>query len=127
MSLEDLLVTATRTHASHLTRIQVAPLISAPRIALFALNPPSLAESASDSSRPLALRIPLPSHYLDVGISARTGLIEIEDNGSEDRRARAKLATVAINEQKSRLLDDVGRLITAVRHGSKSAVADADC
>ncbi len=113
-NFEDLLATATRTHASYLTRTQTAPLLNARRIALFALNIPTLVESDLASDLPLALHIPLPSHHLAVGISSRTGLVEIEDDGSQDRGARAKLAMTAVNERKSRLLDDVGRLMTAV-------------
>jgi len=112
-----MLVTATNAHASHSTRARTASLVGAPRVALFAFNPPNLVEADTISTRTLALRIPLPSHHLLVGVSSLTGLIEIEDDGSPERAARAKLATTAVNEQKSRLVDDVGKLITAVRSG----------
>ena len=108
-----MLDTATRNHAAYLTRIQTAPLSGAPRIALFDLNPPTLIET-NIPTRPLGLRIPLPSHRLLVAVSSITGLIEIEDDGSSERAERARLATAAVNEQKTRLVDEVGRLMTAV-------------
>ena len=120
LSLEDLLATATGGHAAHLTRVNTASLLVAPRIVLYPLNPPKLVESDFESTRPLALRIPLPSvqhdAHLVVAVSSLTGLIEIDDEGATtERRTRATLASTAVNEQnKSRLLEEVGKLITSV-------------
>ncbi|ORY27374.1 hypothetical protein BCR39DRAFT_589263 [Naematelia encephala] len=124
LSIENILNLASRTHASLLTRHHTAALLAAPRIALFPADPPQLVET-DNTTRPLALRIPLPSRqrqaHLLIGVSSLTGLIEIEDSGStdssatspEDRGGRAKLATVSANER-GRLMEDVGRLLVAV-------------
>jgi len=110
---------ATTTHAAHLTRLHTSPLLASPRIALFPLNLPSIIERDSTVT-PLSLQIPLPSRQkssaLVVSVSALTGLIEIEDEGAtESRMGRARLASAAVNDQKANLLNDLGRLITAVR------------
>jgi mediator of RNA polymerase II transcription subunit 14 len=118
--MSHILTTATRTHAAHLTRLISTPLLSSARLAVLPLTPPYLDESSADNDEvPLALRIPLPSKQrptaLVVGISALTGLINIEDEGAtEARTARALMACAAINDQRSRLQDDLGRLIVAV-------------
>lgn len=120
--MSEILETATTTHAAHLTRHHCSPLLALSRISIFPSNPPTLTES------PVALRVPLPAQKscLVISISAQTGLIEIEDEGAivsydsvgrgmEDRGKRAKMACASVNEGKTRLGDDIGRLITAVR------------
>jgi mediator of RNA polymerase II transcription subunit 14 len=94
------------------------PLLSSPQIALFPLNPPSLLAS---ERRPLSLHIPLPSRAaskrlsLIIGVSALTGLMEIEDEGhGEGREGRAKLVERSVNLEGGRLGDDIGRLMKAV-------------
>ena len=118
LSFKDILQTATRAHAAHLTRLLTQPLLGSPRIALFPLNLPSMDERDSED-KPLCLRIPLPtrqkSSALTVAISSLTGLIEVEDEGATDIRVgRAKITSSNVNENRSRLLEDLGRLITAV-------------
>ncbi|KAI9633134.1 mediator complex subunit MED14-domain-containing protein [Dioszegia hungarica] len=124
LSIADILTEATREHAVHLTRSHCAPLLTSARIGIFPNNPPTLVDThAETSTRPLSMRVPLPgrqrSTAILVGISALTGLIEIEDEGAvpigmEDRGKRAKMACGSVNEGKTRLGDDIGRLITAI-------------
>ncbi|OCF71301.1 hypothetical protein I204_07928 [Kwoniella mangroviensis CBS 8886] len=122
LDMENLLMSSARAHAAHLTRVQASSLISSPKFILSLLNSPSLQESEDQtSSRPLTLRIPLPSRQrissLLIGVSAYNGYIEIEDDGSigdEARANRVELATKSINDGKTRLVDDIGRLTVAV-------------
>jgi mediator of RNA polymerase II transcription subunit 14 len=123
LSIDDMITTSTRIHAAHLTRSLAAPLLASPRIAIFPSSPPSLVESDS-SARPVTLQVPLPSRTksvsLLVGVSARAGLIEIEDEGaregaaSEERRMRVRMTMASVNEGRTRIADDVGRLMIAV-------------
>jgi hypothetical protein len=118
LSFGDMLRTATRAHAAHLTRSHATPLLASPRITLFPLKLPTITERDAEYT-PLSLRIPLPSRQkasaLVVSVSALTGMIEIEDQGSTDARAgRARIASNSVNDNVARLLDDLGRLITAV-------------
>ena len=122
LSLENLLNPVIQFHASHLLRLQVASLNST-RIALFPLNPPSLVSLPAEpigGEGELSYRIPLPSKHkpvaLRITISRYTGLLEISDDaGTEARALRARMATSSVNEGKSRLQDDLVRLIQAVR------------
>lgn len=128
LDIEDVLLSATRYHASLLTRQQTASIMATPPSLIAGRMPPMLVESdISTSARPLSLRIPLPSRLRDsnliVGVSSITGLIEIEDdgarltggaNGLDDRTLRARMTTNNVNEGKSRLLEDISRLIAAV-------------
>ncbi|WWD22838.1 hypothetical protein CI109_107332 [Kwoniella shandongensis] len=122
LSIEDLLSTATRAHAAHLTRTHTASLLASPRVIQTLLNQPTLRESDDLTlSLPLTLQIPLPSRNrlwsLHIGVSSHNGSIEIEDDGAignEARANRVKLATTSVNEGKSRLVDDVGRLTIAI-------------
>lgn len=122
--MKDLLQTATRAHASFLARSTFSPLLSNPRLALDPLNLPKLIESDS-TSRPVQLIIPLPpaqgDAHFTVSVSATTGLIEIEDSMKDSgqvlenkRLLQTKLATASVNDQKTRLADDLHRLLTAV-------------
>nr|XP_019048596.1 hypothetical protein I302_02368 [Kwoniella bestiolae CBS 10118]OCF27526.1 hypothetical protein I302_02368 [Kwoniella bestiolae CBS 10118] len=122
LDMENLLMTSARAHAAHLTRVQASSLISSPKFILSLLNSPTLQESEDQNSpRPLTLRIPLPSRQrissLLIGVSAYNGYIEIEDDGSignEGRANRVEMATKSINDGKTRLVDDIGRLTVAV-------------
>ncbi|RSH89438.1 mediator complex subunit [Saitozyma podzolica] len=123
LSIDDMITASTRIHAAHLTRSLAAPLLASPRIAIFPSSPPSLVESDS-SARPVTLQVPLPSRTksvsLLVGVSARAGLIEIEDEGaregaaSEERRMRVRMTMASVNEGRTRIADDVGRLMIAI-------------
>jgi mediator of RNA polymerase II transcription subunit 14 len=129
IGIEDILVAATRIHAAHLTKAKTAALLTASRLSLFPLNPPAL-QSSSDLSRPpLALHIPLPSRHrasdLVINVSSKTGLVDISDTGANakfgnlegnetGRAGRVRLACASVNEGKTRLPDDIGRLIIAV-------------
>ncbi|KAK8844610.1 hypothetical protein IAR55_006457 [Kwoniella newhampshirensis] len=122
LSLEDILSTSTKAHAAHLTRVHTAALLSSPRFVQTLLNQPDLRESDDPMSYlPLTLQIPLPSRHrlssLLIGVSSQNGSIEIEDDGAVGnaaRAARVKVVMASVNEGKSRLVDDVGRLTIAV-------------
>nr|XP_019014394.1 uncharacterized protein I206_00476 [Kwoniella pini CBS 10737]OCF53175.1 hypothetical protein I206_00476 [Kwoniella pini CBS 10737] len=122
LDMENLIMTSARAHAAHLTRVQASALISSPKFILSLLNQPTLQESEDPtSSCPLTLRIPIPSRQnvssLIIGVSAYNGHIEIEDDGSignEVRAERVELAMKSINDGKTRLVDDIGRLTVAV-------------
>lgn len=125
LSAKALLTTATRAHATHLARATMTPLLANPRLLLDPLNPPRLEESES-ASRPLSLIVPLPAQHggahFAVAVSATSGLIEIKDTNGKDRdqilesnrTLRAKLATASVNDQKTRLGEDLYRLVSAV-------------
>lgn len=124
LSMKDILGTVTKAHASFLARSTFSPLLANPRLALDPLNLPRLVESDS-ASRPVQLIIPLPpaqgDAHFTVSVSATTGLIEIEDSMKDSgqvlenkRLLQTKLATASVNDQKTRLADDLHRLITAV-------------
>nr|XP_018266491.1 uncharacterized protein I303_00466 [Kwoniella dejecticola CBS 10117]OBR88649.1 hypothetical protein I303_00466 [Kwoniella dejecticola CBS 10117] len=122
LDMETLILTSARAHAAHLTRVQASSLVSSPKFILSLLNQPTLQETEDpDSSCPLTLRIPLPSRLnvssLLIGVSAYSGYVEIEDDGSignEARANRVELATKSINDGKTRLVDDIGRLTVAI-------------
>jgi mediator of RNA polymerase II transcription subunit 14 len=123
LNIEDIVITATRTHAVHLTQTLAAPLLASSRIALLPKSPPSLVGSES-IDRPISLHMPLPSRTksasLVVGISARTGLVEMEDEGakegvgSEERRVRVRMVLAGVNEGRTRIMEEIGRLMVAV-------------
>lgn len=122
MSMKGIVSMATRAHAAHLARATMASLLTNERLILDPLNPPRMVESDT-STRPVSLIVPLPSRgQLSVAVSSISGLLEIEDSIVRDsgqvmdnsRTLRAKLATSAINEQKTRLADDVYRLVSAI-------------
>jgi mediator of RNA polymerase II transcription subunit 14 len=128
LDIESILSLATRAHAALLTRQQTAAALTASRSLISGQAPPTLVENTDASStRPLALHIPLPSKQrtanLIVSVSSLTGLLEVEDdgakylveqNGTDDRAQRARMTTSSVNEGRTRLLDDVGRLMAAV-------------
>ncbi|WWC85678.1 uncharacterized protein L201_000544 [Kwoniella dendrophila CBS 6074] len=122
LDMENILMTSARAHAAHLTRVQASSLISSPKFILSLLNQPTLQESDDPTSpRPLILRVPLPSRQkissLLIGVSAYNGYIEIDDDGctgNEARSTRVEMATKSINDGKTRLVDDIGRLTVAV-------------
>ncbi|WVQ85214.1 hypothetical protein IAT38_007379 [Cryptococcus sp. DSM 104549] len=121
LSLEDLLITSTRAHAAHLTRVHTTALLSNPRLTPALLNNPSLQESSDPSTRPLTLHIPLPSRYqlanLFVGVSPYSGLLEIEDEGAkgnEARGQRVKMSMAGVNEGTTKPAEAVWRLTIAV-------------
>ncbi|TXT06056.1 hypothetical protein VHUM_03529 [Vanrija humicola] len=125
LSMKDILTTATRTHAKLLSEVTTAPLLGLQRLTLNPQNPPRIVESDSPT-RPLALVVPLSEQHgnahFTVSVSATTGLIEIEDTSTKDngqvlennRSLRAKLATASVNDHKTRLADDLHRLLSAV-------------
>ncbi|EKD02252.1 hypothetical protein A1Q2_03399 [Trichosporon asahii var. asahii CBS 8904] len=124
LSMKEILGTATRAHASFIARSTFSPLLANPRLALDPLNLPKLIESES-AARPVQFIIPLPpaqgAAHFTVSVSATTGLIEIEDSMKDSgqvlenkRLLQTKLATASVNDQKTRLADDLHRLITAV-------------
>lgn len=54
--------------------------------------------------------------------------MEIEDEGATDARAgRARMASTGINDTKARLVDDLGRLITAVSLADLSPIFQLIC
>ncbi|OCF33140.1 hypothetical protein I316_05185 [Kwoniella heveanensis BCC8398] len=122
ISLDDILATSTRAHAAHLTRSHTSTLLSSPRFIQTLLNQPTLREAEDISSTlPLTLHIPLPSHQrvttLIVGVSSLNGLLEIEDDGSTGNEARAtqvRTAAGSVNQGKTRLVDEIGRLTIAI-------------
>ncbi|KIR31808.1 hypothetical protein I352_05803 [Cryptococcus deuterogattii MMRL2647] len=121
LSAEDLLHVCTRTHASHLTRSHGTSLLTSPRFLNASSVQPSLQESTDPSARPLTLRVPLPSRYavshLLIGVSPFSGLLEVEDEGAKGNDARAERATMSmksVNEGKTKLVDDITRLTTAI-------------
>ncbi|WVR03276.1 hypothetical protein IAU60_000267 [Kwoniella sp. DSM 27419] len=122
LDFEEILFSSTRAHAAHLTRAHTSTLLSSPRFIQTLINQPSFREADNPSDPlPLILVIPLPSRKslsnLTIGVSALNGLIEIGDDGAagnEARLGRVKLATASINEGKTRLADDIGRLTVAV-------------
>jgi hypothetical protein len=84
-------------------------------------------------NRPLSLYIPLPSRSstkrpnLIVGVSARNGLVEIDDQGKGGgREARAKLVERGADLEGARLPDDIGRLIKAASAIIASYTVQAD-
>lgn len=122
--MKEILGTATKAHASFIARSTFSPLLANPRLALDPLNLPKLIESES-AARPVQFIIPLPpaqgEAHFTVSVSATTGLIEIEDSMKDSgqvlenkRLLQTKLATASVNDQKTRLADDLHRLITAV-------------
>lgn len=124
LSVRDIMTTATRTHASYLARVTTLPLLGNAKLTLDPENPPRMHESQSDA-RPVQLIVPLPikngtAHFV-ISVAPMTGLIDIEDSAARDsgqvteniRTLRAKLATDSVNEQKTRLADDLWRLISA--------------
>ncbi|KAL1409660.1 mediator complex subunit [Vanrija albida] len=125
LSMKEILTTATRSHARHLSEATITPLLGVHRLTLNPQNPPRIVESDSPT-RPLALVVPLSEQHgnahFTVAVSATTGLIEIEDTSTKDngqvlennRSLRAKLATASVNDQKTRLADDLHRLLSAV-------------
>lgn len=124
LSMKEILGTATKAHASFIARSTFSPLLANPRLALDPLNLPKLVESES-AARPVQFVIPLPpaqgEAHFTVSVSATTGLIEIEDSMKDSgqvlenkRLLQTKLATASVNDQKTRLADDLQRLITAV-------------
>ncbi|BEI89208.1 uncharacterized protein CcaverHIS019_0205700 [Cutaneotrichosporon cavernicola] len=123
LSMKGIVTTATRAHAAHLSRVNTALLLTNERLILDPHNPPRMEESESSSTRPVCLIVPLPSRgQLSVSVSSISGLLEIEDSIARDngqvmennRTLRAKLATNSSNEQKTRLADDVYRLVSAI-------------
>jgi len=130
--LEELLQIATQDHAVHLTRAITTPLILSPRIALFPLNPPSL-RLTDELETPMSLVVPLPTRQRDaslmVSVSALTGHLVIAESRltrdvglaqSTERSDRTKAAVSAVNEHKSRLMDEVAKLISAVSDSDDS-------
>lgn len=122
MSMKGIVSMATRAHAAHLARATTTALLTNERLVLDPLNPPRMVESDS-STRPVSLIVPLPSRgQLSIAVSSISGLLEIEDSIARDsgqvmennRTLRAKLATSSVNEQKTRLADDVYRLVSAI-------------
>jgi hypothetical protein len=102
-----------------MTRKLTQTLQSSPQISLFPLDPPALVATLD---RPLSLHIPLPSRTslkrlsLIIGVSPMTGLTEIRDEGKgEGREGRAKVVERGVNAEGARLVDDVIRLMKAVR------------
>lgn len=82
-----------------------------------------MVEGAETSTRPVSLIVPLPSRgQLSIAVSSISGLLEIEDSIARDsgqvmdnnRTLRARLTTNSVNEQKTRLADDVSRLVSAI-------------
>ncbi|KAL0240364.1 hypothetical protein I308_106615 [Cryptococcus tetragattii IND107] len=121
LSAEDLLHVCTRTHASHLTRSHGTSLLTSPRFLNASSVQPSLEESTDPSTRPLTLRVPLPSRYavshLLIGVSPFSGLLEVEDEGAKGNDARAErvaMSMKSVNEGKTKLVDDITRLTTAI-------------
>ncbi|OXG84460.1 hypothetical protein C349_02506 [Cryptococcus neoformans var. grubii Br795] len=121
LSVEDLLHACTRTHASHLTRSHGTSLLTSPRFLNASSVQPSLQESTDRSARPLTLRVPLPSRYavshLLIGVSPFSGLLEVEDEGAKGNEARAERAAMSmksVNDGKTKLVDDITRLTTAI-------------
>ncbi|CAK9786479.1 hypothetical protein CC85DRAFT_270293 [Cutaneotrichosporon oleaginosum] len=123
LSMKGIVTAATRAHAAHLSRVNTTPLLTNERLILDPLNPPRMEESESSSTRPVSLVVPLPSRgQLSIAVSSISGLLEIEDSIARDngqvmennRTLRAKLATNSSNEQKTRLADDVYRLVSAI-------------
>lgn len=121
--MKGIVTMATRAHAAHLSRVNTTPLLTNERLILDPLNPPRMEESESSSTRPVSLIVPLPSRgQLSIAVSSISGLLEIEDSIARDngqvmennRTLRAKLATNSSNEHKTRLADDVYRLISAI-------------
>ena len=116
LSFKSILEAAARSHAANLLIHHVQPIVNSSRLTIFPLNPPKF----TDTNTGLTFRVPLPSKQKDIAIvsavSTLTGLIEITDEGgTETRTTRARIATTNINESKSKILDDIARLISAVR------------
>jgi len=119
LSIDDILSLATRDHAAHLTRHHAAPLIA---------NRTPLIEPTLEAteSRPLVVRIPIPSQKRPVGlkvsVSPYTGLLEIEDEGAkfsagsggDERGNRTRQATHGVNAGLTQLGEALRRLVIAV-------------
>jgi mediator of RNA polymerase II transcription subunit 14 len=119
LSVEDILSLATHDHAAHLTRHYAGPLIA---------NRTPLIEPTLETtdSRPLVLRIPIPSQKrpvaLKVSVSPFSGLLEIEDEGAkfsagfggEERGVRTRLTTQSVNSGATPLSEALRRLVMAV-------------
>jgi len=128
LSVEAIVDTASRIHAVYSTNAIASTILSAPRFNLLPGSPSTL-ETTGDTARPLMLIIPLPSKpisTLNLWVSPLTGLVEIEDSGldessTDDRAGRLKLATAGINDGRSKVTDDLTKLIVAVSFRSSSA------
>ncbi|KAL7420323.1 mediator complex subunit [Cryptotrichosporon argae] len=136
LSINDILPAAAQAHAAHLTRALAAPVLISTRLTLFPLNPPSLQES--DSDRPLVAVIPLPGSQrasLTVGLSAKTGLLGVEDTGlpeglwgleevatkegmssvtARDRAMRARVASAFMAAGRRGVVDTIATLIAGI-------------
>lgn len=119
LSIEDVLLPATRAHAAHLIKIHAAPLIANST----RLISPTL---ESKPSRPITLYVPVPARRrkmdLSVSVSHITGRIQIEDEGArfsagsggDERANRTRQATFGVNAGSTPLGEALRRLVMAV-------------
>jgi mediator of RNA polymerase II transcription subunit 14 len=120
ISVEDILLPITRDHAAHLTRHHATPLINN-------RTPLIEPELVTTDTRPLVVRIPIPSQKRDialkVSVSPITGILDIEDEGAkfsassggDERAIRTRQATHGVNTGTAQLGDALRRLVIAVR------------
>jgi hypothetical protein len=119
LSIEDVLLPATRSHAAHLVQIHAAPLIANST----RLMSPTL---ESKPMRPITLYVRVPARRrqmdLSVSVSHITGRIEIEDEGAkfsagsggDERTNRTRQATYGVNAGSTLLGEALRRLVIAV-------------
>ena len=114
--------TATRSHASLRTRDIIAPVLTSTRFAN-AIPPVAVEDDEQGrSARPTSLHVPIPTQTrseIRIGVSAITGLLELEDTGAKpgtDRADRAQTIAKAFNDGRTRLVEDISRLLTAVSY-----------
>jgi mediator of RNA polymerase II transcription subunit 14 len=127
LSIEDVLLPATRTHAAHLLQFHAAPLIANSN----RLISPVL---ESKKSRPIALYVPVPARRrnmdLSVSVSHHSGRIEIEDEGAklsagsggDERANRTRQATFGVHAGATQLGEALRRLVMAVSLSARVCV-----